>query len=328
MHIPDNYLSPQTCAVMTLAAVPVVAVSLYKVKKEMTPEKISKLGVASAFSFLGMMFNIPLPGGTTGHAVGGTLIALILGPHAACIAVSCALILQSLLFGDGGILSLGANVFNMAVVLPFAGFYSAKLFGKIFHGRNGNLIAGGIGSYIGINMAALCAAIEFGIQPVLFHDAAGNALYCPYPLNVSIPAMMLGHLTVFGAAEVIFTVTLYAFLRTSAPEMIKASQKEEISKPLAILLGIMIAAVPLGLLAQGTAWGEWSVDEIAFRSAGFVPVGMSDGITWNALLPDYSAAGMPSWIGYIFSALIGTAVSIILFKLLSQTAGKQKQRES
>ena len=67
MHIPDNYLSPQTCAVMTAAAIPVLAVSIYKVKKELTPEKISKLGVASAFTFLGMMFNIPLPGGTTGH---------------------------------------------------------------------------------------------------------------------------------------------------------------------------------------------------------------------------------------------------------------------
>lgn len=328
MHIPDNYLSPQTCAVMAVAAVPVVAVSIYKVRKEIPPEKISKLGVAAAFSFLGMMFNVPLPGGTTGHAVGGTLIALTLGPHAACIAVSTALILQALLFGDGGILSLGANIFNMAIVLPFVGYYGAQLLKKVFKGKNGDLIAGGIGSYIGINLAALCAAIEFGIQPLLFHDAAGNALYCPYPLNVSIPAMMLGHLTLFGLAEVVFTVALYAFIRKSAPEMMRQSAREKVSKPLGILLGILIAAVPFGLLAEGTAWGEWGADEIAATGAGFIPAGMANGIEWSALMPDYSVAGIPDWLSYIFSAIVGVALCIILFKLVSTMNAKRRPVEA
>ena len=328
VHIPDNYLSPQTCAVLAAASVPVLAVSIYKVRKEMTPEKVSKLGVASAFVFLGMMFNIPLPGGTTGHAVGGTLISLILGPYASCIAVSAALILQALLFGDGGILALGANIFNMAVVLPFAGYYTAQLCRKFLHGKNSDLIAGGIGSYIGINLAALCAAVEFGIQPLLFHDAAGNALYCPYPLSVSIPAMMLGHLTIFGLAEVVFTTGLYSFLRKSAPEMMSASNKEKIGKPLGVLIAVMIAAVPLGLLAEGTAWGEWSIEEIAAAGAGYTPLGMSRGIRWQALLPEYSVAGIPSWLGYLMSAMVGTAVCIIVFKLLSEAAGKRRNLES
>lgn len=327
MHIPDNYLSPQTCAVLTAAAVPVLAISIYKVKKEMTPDKISKLGVASAFTFLGMMFNIPLPGGTTGHAVGGTLIALILGPYAACIAVSAALILQAFLFGDGGILSLGANIFNMAVVLPFTGYYVSMLFKKICHGKNGDLIAGGIGSYVGINLAAFCTAVEFGIQPLLFHDAAGNALYCPYPFSVSIPAMMLGHLTLFGLAEVVFTVGLYAFLRSSAPEMLKESSKEKISKPLGILIGLLIAAVPCGLFAEGTAWGEWGREELT-ASSGYTPAGMTNGINWNALMPDYSVQGIPSWLAYIIAAMVGTALCVIVFKLLSEAAGKRKKVES
>lgn len=328
MHIPNNYLSPETCAVMTVAAVPVLAISMIKVKKELTPDKISKLGVGAAFSFLGMMFNIPMPGGTTGHAVGGTLIAMMLGPYAACISVTTALILQALLFGDGGILSLGANVFNMAVVLPFAGYYTAKLLRKVFRGKNGDLIAGGIGSYVGINCAAFCAAVEFGIQPLLFHDAAGNALYCPYPLSVSIPAMMLGHLSVFGIAEVIFTTALYAFIRSSAPEMMQDSTKEKISRPLGILITLLIVAVPIGLLAEGTAWGEWSVTEIAAMNAGSVPGGMANGITWNALLPEYSLTGMPAWYGYILSAAIGTALCVIVFKLISIRTGKGKTYES
>lgn len=328
MHIPDNYLSPETCTVMAIASVPVLAISIYKVKKDFSSEKISKLGVAAAFSFLGMMFNIPLPGGTTGHAIGGTLIALLLGPYASCIAVSVALILQAFLFGDGGILSLGANIFNMAIVLPFSGYFVSQLIKKIYKGKNSDLIAGGIGSYVGINCAALCAAIEFGIQPILFHDTLGNALYCPYPLSVSVPAMMLGHLTIFGLAEVIFTDGLYAFLRTSAKEMFLTSKEEKINKPLAGFITVLILCVPIGLLAEGTAWGEWGLDELATLGIQNIPTGMTNGFHFLSLLPDYSVQGMPEWLGYIFSAAVGTAICIILFKVIGELFRKKKSIEA
>lgn len=325
MHIPDNYLSPQTCAVMAAAMVPVWAVSVHKVKREMK-EKVPMMGVGAAFSFLGMMFNVPLPGGTTGHAVGGTLIALLLGPYAACISVSVALLLQALLFGDGGILSFGANCFNMAFVLPFVGYGAARLLGKVFRGEKGKYISAAIGSYIGINAAALCAAIEFGIQPALFHDAAGNALYCPYGLSVSIPAMMLGHLTIFGLAEVVYTVAVYAFVRKTSPELTEAGNSpEKTSLPVKILLPALIAAVPLGLLAEGTAWGEWGTEEIAAMNAGQTPLGMLHGFDFRSLLPDYSVAGLPEAAGYILSAVIGVAVLLIVFKL---AGGKRKIRAS
>ena len=215
-------------------------------------------------------------------------------------------------------------------------------------------IAAGIGSYVGINAAALCAAIEFGIQPMLFRDSAGNAMYCPYPLSVSLPAMMIGHLTVFGAAEVVFTVLVLSFLEKAQPELFAAGtavrSSHEIntttghasasavgaaasgqdaclssdgakpvrtSKKLVAFFMCLIAAVPLGLLAEGTAWGEWGADEIAQTGAGYTPSGMLHGFSFSALIPDYSVAGMPSWIGYIFSAAIGAAVLIIVFKLLS-----------
>lgn len=169
--------------------VPIWLLSIRKVKETVPREKLPLLGVAAAFSFLAMMFNVPLPGGTTGHAVGGTLIAILLGPYAACLAVSVALLIQALFFGDGGILAFGANSFNMAFALPFTGYF-------VYHGVkkliSSDIIAAGIGSYVGINVAAFCAAVEFGIQPLLFTDAAGQALYCPYPLSISIPAMMIG----------------------------------------------------------------------------------------------------------------------------------------
>lgn len=128
MHIPENYLSPSTCAVMTAAMVPVWGYSINKVRTEIPKARMPLLGIGAAFSFLGMMFNVPLPGGTTGHAVGGTLIAILTGnPAAGCISVSIALLIQALLFGDGGILAFGANCFNMAFVLPYLGFFLYKL---------------------------------------------------------------------------------------------------------------------------------------------------------------------------------------------------------
>lgn len=324
MHIPENYLSPQTCAVMGLAMVPVWIVSANKVKKELPKVKVPMIGVCAAFSFLGMMFNVPLPGGTTGHAVGGTLIAILLGPYASCLAVSVALLLQALIFGDGGILSFGANCFNMAFVLPFVGYAVYSALKKALKGKNGSLTAAGIGSYIGINCAALCAAIEFGIQPSLFCDSSGNALYCPYGLSVSIPAMMIGHLTIFGLAEVVFTVLILAYIAKTSPDMLKTRNEEKNSKAVTVLLGILIAATPLGLLAEGTAWGEWGADEIAATGAGYTPSGMLKGFSFNALLPDYSVSGLPDAFGYILSAVIGAALLIIIFKLIGNISGNKK----
>ena len=190
MHIPENYLSPSTCAVMTAAMLPVWFMAVQKVKKELPKEKMPLLGIGAAFSFLGMMFNVPLPGGTTGHAVGATLLAIMFGPWSACLAVSVALFVQALFFGDGGILAFGANCFNMAFVMPFVGWgVFRKLRGWM---PQHELLTAGISGYVGINTAAFMAAVEFGVQPLLFTDAAGQALYCPYPLSISIPAMMAG----------------------------------------------------------------------------------------------------------------------------------------
>lgn len=320
MHIPENYLSPATCAVMTTAMLPVWRYSIRKVSLELPKEKLPLLGVGAAFSFLGMMFNVPLVGGTTGHAVGGTLIALLFGPGASCLAVSVALLLQAVIFGDGGILAFGANCFNMAFVLPFVGY---GIFEWLKKRINNESIAAAVGSYIGLNAAAFCAAIEFGIQPLLFKDAAGNALYCPYDLSISIPAMMIPHLAVAGIVEAVFTVCVYNFVKRTAPDMILTSNTPASEKgyfPVFALIAVLIAATPLGLLAAGTAWGEWGADEIAETAysgslLGYVPKGMESGWSMEAPIPDYAVSGMNDVLAYILSAIIGVALLVIFFKL-------------
>lgn len=319
MHIPENYLSPATCAVMAAAAVPAIAVSAKKVKENISKDKMPLLGVFAAFSFVAMMFNIPLPGGTTGHAVGGTLIAILLGPEAACLSVAVTLTIQALLFGDGGILSLGANIFNIAFILPYVGYAVYSLIKNHGKSKAGEYIGAAVGSYIGINAAALMTAIEFGVQPYLFKDAAGQALYCPYGLNVSIPAMMAGHLTLFGLAEVVFTVAVLAFVKSTSPELVNNQPQTKKGKTLiGILLAVFVALTPIGLLATGTAWGEWGVEDMV-SIAGFTPAGMENGVLsdFSALCPDYAIGSLPEWIGYILSAVIGIAIAVILFKLIS-----------
>ena len=322
MHIPDNYLSPATDAVLAVAMVPVWVRCAQKVRDELDQRQVSFVGMAAAFSFLLMMFNVPLPGGTTGHAVGGTLIACLLGPHAACLAVSVALGIQALLFGDGGILAFGANCFNMAFVLPFVGYAVYRL----VSGENPSAARRGValfvGAYAGLNVAALCAAIEFGIQPMLFSDAMGQALYCPYPLSVSIPAMCVPHLLVAGVIEGVATVAIYEFVARVAPDLIVERPADSAGKasslvPVAVLVAVLVVATPLGLLAEGTAWGEWGADEIAETGAGYVPQGMADGFEWSALMPDYTFGSLPDSLAYVISAVAGVALLVILFKLLS-----------
>lgn len=332
MHIPENYLSPSTCGVLAASMVPVWVHATRRVRETVPKEKMPLLGLAAAFSFLAMMFNVPIPGGTTGHAVCGTLIAILFGPWAATIALSVALALQAILFGDGGILAFGANCFNIAFILPQAGY---GIYTWLMHRKKkgasslrSELVAAGIASYVAINAAALSAGIEFGIQPLLFTDAAGNALYCPYPLWVSVPAMLAGHLTVAGAAEAIFTVGILAYVRKAAPsfgiEGLGATDKDasRSSRAMTALMCVLIVLVPLGLLAEGDAWGEWAPEDVS-AAVGYAPQGLSSGWMWEAFVPDYSFGALPDWAGYVLSAVIGVAVLVIVFRLLA-AGGKQK----
>ena len=213
MHIPDGSLSPATCGVCGAVMIPIWTAASKAVKKTLSVKQVPYLAIGAAFSFVIMMFNVPIPGGSTGHAVGGVLVAVLIGPWAACIAVTVALVIQALLFGDGGITAIGANCFNMAFVLPFVGYYVYRLIRSDSPaGSNRRVIAAGAGAYVGICVAALCTGVEFGLQPLLYHTANGQALYCPYSLNVAVPAMLVSHLLVFGWVEVIVTALVVKYL--------------------------------------------------------------------------------------------------------------------
>jgi cobalt/nickel transport system permease protein len=316
MHIPDNYLSPSTCAAFGAVMLPVWRKAAGSVRKELTRKKMPLLGVCSAFSFLIMMFNVPVPGGTTAHAVGAALIAILLGPWSALISVTIALAIQALLFGDGGILALGVNCFNMAFVIPFTSYYIYRFVKGRSTGEKRDYAAAFAAGYISLNLAALCAALEFGIQPLLFKDAAGMPLYSPYSFKAAIPAMLIPHLLIAGFIEGAVTAGVLAYVKKVSPGIIKENHPVKM-KPLYILLLIMAALCPVGLLATGTAWGEWSSEELK-NLTGFIPKGMEKGLTFKALLPDYAASGIPPVLGYVLSAVIGAAVIFAAFRFITK----------
>lgn len=225
MHIPDGYLSPQTYVPLIGVFVSVAAVAVKKVKQEVSARNIPYLGMAAAFSFIIMMFNLPIPGGTTGHAVGSAVIAILFGPWAAMIAVSVALIIQALIFGDGGITAIGANCFNMAVFMPFAAYYIFKLFNNASTKKTRVSIAAFISGYLSLVLAAILTAVEFGIQPIIASTSEGKALYCPYDLSIAIPAMAIEHLLFFGIIEGFITALIVGYFLRNEPGLIYAFRK-------------------------------------------------------------------------------------------------------
>lgn len=221
MHIPDGYLSPQTYVPLYGVFIATAAVAVKKVEKKIDKKTIPYLGMAAAFSFLIMMFNVPIPGGSTGHAVGGAIIALLFSPWVAFISVSVALIIQALVFGDGGITAIGANCINMALIMPFVAWGMFKLIsGKSESVARLNL-ASFLAGYVSLNVAALVTAIEFGIQPLIAHGADGNPLYAPYPLKVAVPAMVVEHLF-FGVVEGLVTLLIFRYFYKNQRETIAA----------------------------------------------------------------------------------------------------------
>jgi cobalt/nickel transport system permease protein len=329
VHIPDGYLSPQTCAVGFAVAVPVWAMAARRVTAVVKTRNVPMLAVFSALSFLVMMFNVPIPDGTTAHAVGGSIIAICLGPWAAVIAVSVALAFQALLFGDGGVLVYGVNCLNMAVILPFVAYALYRLVSgraPLTSGRR--VVAAACGAYVGINAAAMAAAFELGIQPDLFHTASGAPLYSPYHLSQTIPAMAIPHLTVAGAAEAILTGGVLAYLQRADPNRLVPSHRgvplspgDVVARPsrlspvrlTVIVMALLALLTPLGLLAPGGAFGEQSPQNLDLHSLGLssVPAGLDkyNGFWSHTLLGGYGfSSGDHAELGYILSAVIGIVI--------------------
>ncbi len=204
MHIPDGYISPSSVAVTYMIATPLFIYGFKKLKESLNEETLPVIGSLSALSFIIMMFNIPIPGGSSGHAVGAAVIAIMFGPWVGFISVSLVLLIQALVFGDGGIMTFATNALSMAFVGSFCGYYVFNLLKRY---RYAPFVSG----WISIVASSFVVALVLGIQPV-FWSEGGRTLYFPFDLSITIPALVGSHALFFGVVEGIFTSIVYSYL--------------------------------------------------------------------------------------------------------------------
>jgi cobalt/nickel transport system permease protein len=332
--------------------VPVLGTAGKRVRRVVKTRFVPLIAVGAAYAFLVMMLNVPIPDGTTAHAVGAVLIAVILGPEAAIIAVSTALAIQALFFGDGGVLAYGANTFNMAFVMPMVGYYLVykPLTRHVSLTSPRRAFAAALGGYIGIGVAALCCGLELGIQPDLFKSANGAPLYAPYHFAQVIPAMLLAHLTVAGGVEFALTLGVVLYLqRANLPVMrinhaLVAETDAELTRVPSRLkwwyalgpIAAMALLSPVGLLYNSGAYGEGNpkADPNGFLQKNHlsaIPSGLNHYTQfWHHALfngYDFSHDAHPS-VGYVVSAFFGAAViSLALLAVFGVARLLQKRHE-
>ncbi|MEM1565960.1 MAG: energy-coupling factor ABC transporter permease [Candidatus Bathyarchaeia archaeon] len=209
MHIPDGYLSPEVSILMSVVSIFLLVVCWKKAKAAYPKSFASLLAVSSAFVFVAQMINFPITYGTSGHLVGGTFLAVVLGPYAAVLSMTIVLLIQSLFFADGGISALGANIFNMAIIGGLSFFIVKLVVGNSMRGKR---FAIGVfaASWLSVVLGALACGLEIGVSPI-FSQAGGIA--------VTVPAMLFWH-TLIGLAEAAITTTFITQLHRLQPAIL------------------------------------------------------------------------------------------------------------
>ena len=214
MHIPDGLLDPITTLVLWIVTITFMILGYFRMgrmfEKEDSEKLIPYIGVLAAIIFAFQFVNYPVPGGTSGHLVGGTLVAIILGPWASVIVLFLILVIQSL-FGDGGITALGANTFNMGIINGIVGFYLVMLFVRILNNTSLKkelkvTIATAIGSYISIVLASFICGIEIGISGTI-------------PIEIAVPAMVFWHILI-GIGEGLISALIVYYIYKTKPDFI------------------------------------------------------------------------------------------------------------
>jgi cobalt/nickel transport system permease protein len=205
VHIPDGFISPKTYLPAYALSAGLWALGLSRLKKKLDEEAIPRVAVLTALSFILMMILIPLPGGTSAHALGVAILAVMFGVWVSFTSISLVLLIQALLFGDGGITSLPVN----ALAMGFAGSVSAYYVYRLLRPfqRQAALFAAG---WFSVIVSALVTAVVLGIQPALAHAGDGTPLFFPFGLSITLPAVMIPH-ALIGIGEGILTVLIFQF---------------------------------------------------------------------------------------------------------------------
>lgn len=208
LHIPDGFLNLPVSLVCWVVAIALIALSLNRVKTEYQDRTVPLMGVCAAFIFAAQMINFPIPGGTSGHLLGGTLAGVLLGPWAGTLVMSVVFIVQSVLFQDGGLTVLGANIVDMGLIGTFLGYYAYKAIRSAigFNTWKGMAAGVGVAAWASVVVAALACALQLALSGTV-------------PLNVVLPAMLFWHVLI-GIGEALITVVAVRYIWQTRPDML------------------------------------------------------------------------------------------------------------
>jgi len=292
MHIPDGFISPPVAAATGVASVAALGIALTRSRDAFGIKHAPILGLTTAFIFAAQMINFPVAGGTSGHLLGGTLAAIILGnPGAGTICIATVLIIQAVLFADGGITALGANIFNMAVVGVWVGWSLTQTLQRLFGGYRSRLpLAAGIAAAVSVVVAAIACAVELAIS--------GTA-----PLGLVLPAMTGVHILI-GIGEGLITGGVLAYLATVRPDLLPGEQRQLQGWVVPVVIVLLISGL-LSLVAS--AWPD-GLERVA-ENLGFINLAEQVRVAVPTPFADYSIEGL----GPIGTSIAGIIGSIVCF---------------
>lgn len=291
MHIPDGFLSIWVSVLMWIVIIPVVGYALRRVSAELDERKVPLMGVLAAAIFAGQMLNFTVAGGTSGHLMGAAIAAILLGPWAAILVMTVVVSVQALIFQDGGLLVLGANVFNMAVIGVAVSYAVYQSFQWLARGKRWGIFAGGfVAAWLSIVIAALAAALELAIS--------GTS-----PANIAVPAMGAIH-ALIGVGEGLITLGALAFIYASRPDLVDSQAKSQKSSALVWIVGLLIAillAVASPLASAHPDGLEWVAEQQGFLEAAREP--------FYNIIPDYVLPGISNEaLATILAGIIGVLI--------------------
>jgi cobalt/nickel transport system permease protein len=213
MHIPDGFLNLPVSLITWVIAIALIIVALNQVQSKYQERTVPIMGVCAAFIFAAQMINFPIPGGTSGHLLGGTLAGILLGPWAGALVVSVVFIVQAVIFQDGGITVLGANIVNMGLIGTFGGYYLYRAIRSTI-GRDswrGMAISTAVSAWSSVFIASILVALQLALSGTV-------------PLSVGISAMAFWHLLI-GVGEALITLSVVSFVWRTRPDLLYSPSK-------------------------------------------------------------------------------------------------------
>jgi cobalt/nickel transport system permease protein len=309
MHIPDGFLDGKTIVATGALAAGGLGVALRHARTALPPRRVPLLGLAAAFVFAAQMINFPVAAGTSGHLVGGVLVAALLGPSAAVIVISAVLIVQCLMFADGGLSALGANILNMGVVGAVGGWAVYRLVSRAVAGLFGRLLAAAFAGWCSTVIASVACAGELAVSRTA-------------PLALALPAMAGVHMLV-GVGEGLITALVLPAAARARPEL-AADEGPSVRRPWAVAAYGALIALALALFVSPLAstWPD-GLDRTAER-LGFA--GRATPPAAPAAMPAYAVPGVPSSI--LATSLAGAAGTVVAFGLAWLLARSLVRREA